>query len=62
MLPPGGTEMTTRMVLAACDHAGWSGTALARLAKAEQRSQREKPPHVRLLGWPLEAIAYNFLD
>ena len=34
MLPPGGTEMTTRIVLPACDHAGRSGTAVARPANA----------------------------
>src|SRR5262245_32675781 len=33
MLPPGGTEMTTRMVRAACDHADWSVT-VTRLSKA----------------------------
>jgi hypothetical protein len=34
MLPPGGTEMTTRTVLAACDHATGSGGASATLSSA----------------------------
>jgi hypothetical protein len=40
MLPPGGTEMMTRIVLAACDSAGCAGAATARLANASA-------PHVR---------------
>ena len=34
MLPPGGTVMTTRIVRAACDHAGRSVSAMARLSNA----------------------------
>jgi hypothetical protein len=34
MLPPGGTEMMTRIVRPACDRAGRSDNAIARLANA----------------------------